>query len=46
MKSTFDLLRREPGARVFFAAHAQSSFGTGAGYVALLLIAYERFRSP
>ena len=46
MKPTLDLLRREPGARIFFAAHAQSSFGTGAGYVALLLIAYERFHSP
>ncbi len=28
------------------AAHLQSSLGTGAGYVALVLIAYERFRSP
>jgi MFS family permease len=46
MKSTLELLRRERSARIFFAAHAQSSFGTGASYVALLLIAYERFRSP
>jgi MFS family permease len=46
MKSTLELLRRERSARIFFAAHAQSSFGTGASYVALLLIAYERFHSP
>ena len=32
--------------RVFFAAHAQSSLGTGAGYVALLVLAYERLESP
>ena len=30
----------------FFAAHAQSSLGTGAGYVALLVLAYERLESP
>jgi MFS family permease len=41
-----ELLKAERRARVFFAAHLQSSFGTGAGYVALLLIAYERFQSP
>ena len=41
-----DLLRKERRARVFFGAHAQSSFGTGAAYVALLLVAYERFHSP
>ncbi len=41
-----DLLRRERPARVFFAAHAQSSLGTGAGYVALLVLAYERLESP
>lgn len=46
MLETADLLRREGRARVFFAAHAQSSLGTGVGYVALLLIAYERFASP
>ncbi|MDA0180173.1 MFS transporter [Solirubrobacter phytolaccae] len=28
-------------ARPFFAAHLQSSLGTGAGYVAILLLAYE-----
>ena len=28
------------------AAVAQSVLGTGAGYVALLLVAYDRWRSP
>jgi len=46
MRPTFELLRREPQMRLFMAAHLQSSLGTGAGYVALVLIAYERFRSP
>lgn len=46
MHSTLDLLRQEPRARLFLAAHAQSSLGTGAGYVALLLLAYERMPSP
>jgi MFS family permease len=43
---TTDLLRREPQARGFFAAHAQSSLGTGAAYVALLVLAYDRLHSP
>lgn len=46
MRTTLRLLRLEPRARAFFAVLAQSSLGTGAAYVALLLIAYERFRSP
>src|SRR5918992_3921292 len=46
MRSTLDLLRTERRARLFFVAHAQSSIGTGAGYVALVVIAYDRFRSP
>jgi MFS family permease len=41
-----DLFKHEPSAKLFFAAHAQSSLGTGAGYVALLVLAYERFASP
>ena len=41
-----DLLRYEPQSRLFFGAHAQSSLGTGAGYVALLILAYERLESP
>lgn len=31
---------------MFFGTLAQSSIGTGAGYIALLLVAYERFESP
>ena len=46
LKPIQDLLHREPQSRVFFAAHAQSSLGTGAGYVALLVLAYERLDSP
>lgn len=46
MRQALDLLRTERVARRFFAAHAQSSLGTGAGYVALVVLAYERFRSP
>jgi MFS family permease len=40
------MLREEPRARVFFFALTQSALGTGAAYVALLLVAYERFHSP
>src|SRR3954449_1708792 len=40
------LLRKEPQAPRFFGAYAQSSLGTGAGYVAIVLVAYERFHSP
>jgi MFS family permease len=40
------LLRREPKARVFFLALAQSSLGTGAAYVGLLLLAYQRLHTP
>jgi MFS family permease len=40
------LLRAEPHARLFFLALTQSALGTGAAYVALLLVAYDRFRSP
>jgi len=46
LKPIRDLLRYEPQSRLFFAAHAQSSLGTGAGYVALLVLAYERLESP
>lgn len=41
-----DLLRYEPQSRLFFLAQAQSSLGTGAGYIALLVLAYERLESP
>jgi MFS family permease len=40
------LLRKEPQARRFFGAYAQSALGTGAGYVAIVLVAYQRFHSP
>lgn len=46
MHSIFQMLRAERHARLFFLAHAQSSFGTGIGYVALVLIAYERHPGP
>jgi MFS family permease len=46
MRPTLDLLRREARARVFFAVLTQSALGTGAAYVALLLVAYQRFHSP
>ena len=32
--------------RSFFLAHAQSAVGSGAGYVALVIVAYERLDSP
>lgn len=46
MREAIGLLRHERRARPFFLALAQSALGTGAGYIALLLIAYERFESP
>ena len=46
MNATVELFANERRARWFFAALLQSSLGTGAGYVALLLIAYEQWHSP
>jgi MFS family permease len=46
VRRTIDLFRGEPRARWFFGALAQSALGNGAGYVALLLIAYDRWHSP
>ena len=37
---------RAPGARRFFAAHAQSSLGSGIAMVGLPLLAYQQFHSP
>jgi MFS family permease len=37
---------RQASARRFFIAWTQSAVGTGAGYVALLLLAYKTFHSP
>src|SRR3954470_8343902 len=45
MTSIADLLRSSPSARRFFLAYLQSSLGNGMGYVALVLIALERFHS-
>ena len=42
MRQAIELLRHEPRARVYFATLTQSSLGTGAGVVALMLVAYER----
>jgi MFS family permease len=46
VREAVTLLRAEPKVRLFFATLAQSSLGTGAAYIALLVIAYERFHSP
>src|SRR2546421_8812189 len=46
MAHTLDLLRSEPRARRFFLAYAQSSLGTFAGAVALVVLAYHRWHSP
>jgi MFS family permease len=45
MRQVLELLRTESRARLFFFALTQSAIGTGAGYVALLLIAFERYES-
>jgi MFS family permease len=45
LSRAIDLLRHESRARVFFAALTQSALGNGAAYVALLVIAYDRFHS-
>jgi MFS family permease len=46
MTAALTLLREERRARRFFIAHTQSSLGTGAAYVALLVLAFQRFHSP
>lgn len=46
MSDIVSLLRAERPSRSFFLALAQSALGTGAAYVALLLIAYDRLQSP
>lgn len=45
MRSTLDLLRHERVARRYYAVLAQSALGNGAGYIALLVVAYDRFHS-
>jgi len=44
-RSLSGVWRNERQARWFFAAHLQGALGTGAGYVALLLLAYEQLGS-
>jgi MFS family permease len=46
MKNLRELITSEPAARRLLIAHIQSSLGSGAAYVALLVLAYERFQSP
>lgn len=45
MGRTFELLRYERVARAYYAVLAQSALGNGAGYIALLVVAYDRFNS-
>jgi hypothetical protein len=46
VRDVLGLLRAERRARLFFLALTQSALGTGAAYVGLLLVAYERLHSP
>ena len=45
MRSVRALWQSEPRSRWFFAAHLQGGLGAGAGYIALMLLAYERIGS-
>ncbi|HEX8073340.1 MAG TPA: hypothetical protein VF545_00020, partial [Thermoleophilaceae bacterium] len=42
MRAARELLRKERRGRLFLAAYTQSSLGNGAGYVALVVLAYDR----
>src|SRR5947208_149673 len=46
MSPIADLLRSSPYVRRFFLAYLQSALGNGMGYVALVLVALDRFHSP
>ncbi|HEX8053392.1 MAG TPA: MFS transporter, partial [Thermoleophilaceae bacterium] len=46
LRATLRLLRLEPRARLFFGSYAQSALGNGAGYVALVVLAYQAWHSP
>ncbi len=46
MREIAELIRHEPRARIFALALTQSSLGTGAGYIALVIIALDRLDSP
>jgi MFS family permease len=45
MRGMTTLLRTERRARWFFAAHLQGAMGAGAGYIALMVLAYDRLGS-
>jgi MFS family permease len=45
MDTVVSLWRAERRARWFFRAHLQSGLGAGAGYIALLVLAYDRIGS-
>src|SRR4051794_39027641 len=46
MSGVVDVLAKEPRARWFLLANVQSTIGSGAAVVALVVIAYERLQSP
>src|SRR3954470_20991393 len=46
MTEVLAVFTKEPRARWFLLASLQSSVGTGAATVALVVIAYDRFHSP
>jgi MFS family permease len=46
VRDVIALLRAESRPRLFYLALAQSALGNGAAYVALLLVAYDRWHSP
>jgi len=46
VRDVIALLRAEPRSRLFYVALTQSAVGNGAAYVALLLVAYDRWPSP
>jgi MFS family permease len=45
MNALTDMWKSERRARWFFLAHLQGALGAGAGYIALLVLAYERIGS-
>jgi MFS family permease len=45
LRATLELLRHERLARAYYVVLAQSALGNGAGYIALLVVAYDRFDS-
>ena len=45
MRPVLDLYRHERGARPFFLALGSGALGTYAGYIAIMLVAYQRLGS-